>query len=225
MRKTATCLILIVLGSLVVHAAQSEPGGQIELPVGIVGAQVQMFGMGSHSGGYLKTTYEMGSMGIESTGTTSTEIIPQEDGSYRYITHTEETMGGAHGGLIMGGIPLPAMGMSISVASSDGGMLDLDPLTAVEQEVLEPNRSYLLPDGGHLETHDAGVIAGVDVVYATYTQQDSPNSRLSLAIASDLEVRNALTSPPLIRLEMRMGASGPYEMMNSMKLIEYTTSP
>jgi hypothetical protein len=224
MRTAATRLVLVILSSLVVHAAQGDPVIEIDA-LQAETAHIKMFGVDSYSGGYLKTTYEMGSMGIENTGTTSTEVIPQEDGSYRYITHTEETMGGTHGGLIMGGIPLPAMGMSISVVSSDGNMLDLVPLTAVEQEVLEPNRSYLLPDGGHLETHAAGVIAGVDVVYATYTQQDSPNSRLSLAIAFDLEVRNALTSPPLMRLEMRMDASGAYEMLNSMKLIEYATSP
>lgn len=224
MRRTILCLVVIALGALLVHGSDEglDPIGGIE---GVGAVQIQMFGMGAHSGGYLKTTYQMGSMGIENTGTTSTEVIPQEDGTYRYITHTEETMGGGVGGPIMGGIPLPALGMSVAVSGSDSQMLNLSPLAAVEQEVLEPNRPYLLPDGGHLQTHDAGVLAGVDVIYATYTQQDSPNSRLSMAIASDLEIRNVLTTPPLMRLEMRSDPSGPFQMVNSMKLIEYATNP
>ena len=168
--------------------------------------------------GYLRTVYRNGASGVEDIGTTSDEYIPQEDGTYLHVRHSEERIGGSD--------PLrfsasTFLGGSITIAGDAFGALSLAPLSYTENDVLEPHQTILLPDGGSLETLDEGVIAGVEVIHAIYTHADNPNVRASLAIARDLDVRSLLPSHPSFRLEVRSGPDEPFEMLTSSELIEF----
>lgn len=112
--------------------------------------------------------------------------------------------------------------------------MDLSPLEAVESEILVPNKEYILPDGGFLVVGDEGTIAGLDVVYATYTHADFTNVQIQLAMPADVEVRNMLPIFPYIELEYASdelpeeGAQEDYQKMRSfsqIELIEFVYEP
>jgi len=124
--------------------------------------------------------------------------------------------------------------LGFRVPTTSGGTVDLSPLTAIENEVLEPNHEYVLPDGGFLVAGDSGNIAGLEVVYATYTHADFTNVRVNLALPTDLAIRNLLPLFPFLQLEYQSdelpeeGADGDYQMMRSFsktELIEFVYEP
>jgi hypothetical protein len=173
--------------------------------------------------GYLKTVYRNGASGVEDVGTTSNEFIPQEDGSYLHVTHTEERIGGTEGMLFAGA---SLLGADIMIAGDEFGEISLASLAyCLEDENLRPHQTILLPDGGTLQTLEAGIIAGIDVIHAVYTHIDNPNFRVTLSIPRELELRALLPSPPRLRLEVRSGPDEQFVMLASTELIEFVHEP
>ncbi|MCK5584850.1 hypothetical protein KAJ02_02150, partial [Candidatus Bipolaricaulota bacterium] len=129
---------------------------------------------------------------------------------------------------------IPLHGLGFRVPTSSGGTVDLSPLSAVDSEILEPDREYVLPDGGFLVVGDAGTIAGLDVVFATYTHADFANVRINLAMPTDLAIRNLLPLFPFLQLEYESdelpeeGAAQDFRRMRSfsqIELIEFIYEP
>jgi hypothetical protein len=162
-------------------------------------AEVSLFGGAEYPGGHLKYTYKVSREGVDSHSISSTEIIPQDDGTYRVESSSSDVVPADAVGIGFFGIALRGLGFRIP--TSTGGTVDLSPLSSIEDEVLEPNREYVLPDGGFLFAGDAGTIAGIDVVYATYTHADYGNVTVHLAMPTDLSIRNLLPIFPYLKLE------------------------
>lgn len=161
--------------------------------------QVSLFGGVAYPGGHLKYTYKVSREGVDTYSISSTEITPQEDGMYRIESSSSDVVSQAAVGIAFFGISLRGLGFHIP--TSTGGTVDLSPLSALEEETLEANREYVLPDGGFLVAGDASTIAGVDVVYATYTHADYTNVKVHLAMPTDLSIRNLLPLFPYLKLE------------------------
>ena len=195
-------------------------------------SQVDLFGGTGYTGGYLKYSYRVSREGVEGYSITTTEIIPEENGMYRMESSSTNIVPLDSVTISFFGIALRGLGFRVPTAT--GGTVDLSPLTAIENEVLEPNREYVLPDGGFLVAGDAGSIAGLDVVYATYTHADFTNVRVNLALPTDLAIRNLLPLFPFLQLEYESdelpeeGAASDYQMMRSFsktELIEFIYQP
>jgi len=187
-------------------------------------AQVDLFGGSAYTGGYLKYSYKVSREGVEGYSITTTEIIPEENGMYRIESSSTNIVPLESVSISFFGIPL--RGLGFRVPTSTGGTVDLSPLSAVEDEILEPNREYVLPDGGFLVAGDAGTIAGLDVVYAVYTHASFSNVRINLAMPTDLTIRNFLPLFPFLELEYASdelpeeGAGEDYQKMRSFSQIE-----
>ena len=195
-------------------------------------SQVDLFGGSAYTGGYLKYSYKVSREGVEGYSITTTEIIPEANGMYRMESSSTNIVPLDAVTISFFGIALRGLGFRVPTTS--GGTVDLSPLTAIENEVLEPNREYVLPDGGFLVAGDSGNIAGLDVVYATYTHADFTNVRVNLALPTDLAIRNLLPLFPFLQLEYQSdelpeeGAEGDYQMMKSFsktELIEFVYEP
>lgn len=234
-RKRLHCLAvaLMLAGSLVsvlATQATSQPGSG---PGGDGGPErVDLFGGSPYEGGYLKYSFKVSREGVESYSITTTEIIPQEDGLYRIENSSTNVVPLGAVNIAFFGIPLHGLGFRIPTSS--GGTVDLSPLSAVEDEVLEPNTEVILPDGGYLVVGEAGVIAGLDVVYATYTHADFTNVRVNLALPVDLTTRNLLPLFPFLELEYEtddLSSEGSEEEIRMMRtfsrieLIEFVYEP
>jgi hypothetical protein len=170
--------------------------------------------------------------GVEGYSVTTTEIIPEENGMYRMESSSTNVIPLDAVSISFFGIALRGLGFRIPTAT--GGTVDLSPLSAIDNEILEPHHEYVLPDGGFLVAGDAGNIAGIDVVYATYTHADFTNVRVNLAMPSDLAIRNLLPLFPFLQLEYESdqlpaeGADTDYQMMRSFsktELIEFVYEP
>jgi len=195
-------------------------------------SKVDLFGGSAYTGGYLKYSYKVSREGVEGYSVTTTEIIPEGNGMYRIESSSTNIVPLDAVTISFFGIPL--RGLGFSVPTSSGGTVDLSPLSAVENEVLEPNREYVLPDGGFLVAGDAGTIAGLDVVFAVYTHASFTNIRVNLAMPTDLGLRNFLPLFPYLQLEYtsdelpEQGADDDYQQMRSfsqIELIEFTYEP
>ena len=195
-------------------------------------SQVDLFGGSAYTGGYLKYSYQVSREGVEGYSVTTTEIIPEENGMYRMESSSTNIVPLDAVTISFFGIALRGLGFRVPTTS--GGTVDLSPLTAIENEVLEPNREYVLPDGGFLVAGDSGTIAGLDVVYATYTHADFTNVRVNLALPTDLFIRNLLPLFPFLQLEYESdelpaeGAAADHQMMRSFsrtELIEFIYEP
>lgn len=195
-------------------------------------SQVDLFGGSEYTGGYLKYSYRVSREGVEGYSITTTEIIPEDNGMYRMESSSTNIVPLDSVTISFFGIALRGLGFRVPTAT--GGTVDLSPLTAIENETLEPNREYVLPDGGFLVAGDAGNIAGLDVVYATYTHADFTNVRVNLALPTDLAIRNLLPLFPFLQLEYESdelpeeGASHDFQMMRSFsktELIEFIYEP
>lgn len=228
-RHLGVLVVLLLVGTLVTAAtleglAQSEPGAGPD-EAGRPG-QVDLFGGSAYEGGYLKYSYKVSREGVDGYSITTTEIIPEDDGMYRIENSSTDVVPLSGVSLSFYGIGLRGLGFRIPTSS--GGTVDLSPLSAIEDEALEPNREIVLPDGGFLAVGDAGVIAGLDVVYATYTHADFTNVQVNLAIPVDLAARNLLPLFPFLELEYQVDATAdegteePPLVMRSFSRIELT---
>lgn len=160
---------------------------------------VDLFGGGVYQGGYLKYSYKVSREGVSGYSITTTEIIPQEDGMYRVESSSIEVVSGSRVSIGFFGISL--LGLGFRIPMSTGGTVDLAPLSALANTVIEPGREYVLPDGAFLAAGESGEVAGLSVVHATYTHADFSNVRVHLAFPVDLQIRNLLPLFPLLELE------------------------
>jgi hypothetical protein len=125
------------------------------------------------------------------------------------------------------GVSLPRLGIRVPEAAS--GTIDTTPLSHIASSVIEPGKNYLLPDGGRFQAGEAGQIAGVDVVYGMYTHADYTNVEIEFAFAVDLDVRNLMPFPALMRFRYT-ASSAPedipaFRTFSSVELIEFVYRP
>ena len=195
-------------------------------------AQVSIFGGNTFTGGHLKYSYKVSREGVDGYSLTTTEIIPDGDGMYRVENSSTEVIPESTVNIAFYGISLRGLGFRIP--DNQGGTVDLSPLEAVEDEVLEPGREYILPDGGFLVAGEESIIGGLDVIYATYTHADFTNVQINLAMPVDLEIRSLLPIFPYLQLEYEddtlpeEGADEDFRKMRSfsqIELIEFIYEP
>jgi len=185
-----------------------------------------MFGGSSYPGGHLKYTYKIERAGVQGYATATTEITPQGNGLYRIESSSTDVVPLDRVTLGFFGIPLRAIG--IRVPMNTQGTVDLSPLEAIASDEVEPNSEILLPDGGYLITKEAGTLAGLGVVFGTYTHADYTNVRIQIAIAQDVMLRPLLPVLPLMELEYipeSEHAARDYIRFGAIELIEFTYEP
>jgi hypothetical protein len=223
MTKTAwlrtTVLVLVAAPALgVLCLGQTGGGNEGQRP-----AQVDLFGGGDYPGGYLKYTYTVAREGTSRSSTTSTEIAPQADGTYAVVSTSTETLPLDMVRIGFFGIPLLQLG--IHVAENSSGTIDLSPLSNISSTALEPGKDYLLPDGGDFQAGSAGTIAGVDVVYGTYTNANYTNVEIQLAFAVDLTIRSLLPFPAMMEFRYSSATDAPLTTFSLVKLTEFVRRP
>ena len=230
-RVIAMLLLVGLLTSVVAaesfaQTADRQPGAEGRA------APPELFGGMTFQGGYLKYSYKVSREGVDEYSLSTTEIIPETDGNYRVENSSTVIVPESSVSIALFGINLNGLGFRIP--SETGGTVDLSPLEAVADEVLVANKEYILPDGGFLVAGDEGTIAGLDVIYATYTHADFTNVQIQLAMPSDVEIRNLLPIFPYIELEYTSdelseeGAVEDYRRMRSfsqIELIEFIYEP
>lgn len=184
---------------------------------------VMLFGGGDYTGGYLKYTYTISREGANRSSTTTTEITPLDDGTYTVVSTSSETLPLAMVETSFYGIPLPRLG--IHVAENSSGTIDMSPLSNISSSAIEPGKNYILPDGGRFQAGAVGTIAGVDVVYGTYTHADYTNVEIQLAFAVDLAVRSLLPFPAMMEFRYSSSSDQPLSTFSLVKLTEYVRRP
>jgi hypothetical protein len=201
-------------------AGPDDPGSQRP-------ADVALFGGGAYPGGYLKYSYKVTREGVAGHSITTTEIIPEENGMYRIEATSSDLLPEERVSVAFFGIGL--RGLGFRVPTSIRGTVDLSPLSALEEELLEAGREYVLPDGGYLAAEEAGRIAGVDVVFAVYTHADYSNVSIRLAMPNDLMVRTLLPLFPYLELlyaaEDEGAEAPPMRTFSTIELIEFVYEP
>jgi hypothetical protein len=158
----------------------------------------------AYTGGYLKYTYRTTAGAFNVSELTTTEIAPQANGQYQVTTTTTETTPLAQ-------VHLGFMGMSLNVLrlyqrENTSGRVDISPLDNLATLVLEPQKKYLLPDGGLFQTSERVTIAGLSGVKGVYTQADVPNVTVTIVLADDLTIRQLLPFPLSATMEYTQAA-------------------
>jgi hypothetical protein len=228
LRAAAAVILISALAPVfaVSVLAQDQTQDQPSMPPDVSNrpAQVDLFGGSTYTGGHLKYSYKVSREGVDGYSITTTEITPQDDGTYLVENSSSDIV--SLEGVNIGFFGIPLRGLGFRISTSNGGTVDLSPLSALEDTVLEPNKEYVLPDGGDLVAGDEGTIAGVDVVYATYTQADYTNVEVHLAMPTDSTIRNLLPLFPYLELQYtsdplpEQGADEGYRAMHSFSKIE-----
>jgi len=147
----------------------------------------------AYPGGYLKYTYRTSAAAFSLSELQTTEITPLANGQYQVTTTTSETANAQQ-------IRLGMIGFSLNVLrlyqrENTSGRVDLSPLDNLSNQVLEPQKKYLLPDGGLFQTSERVTIAGLTGVKGVYTQADVPNVTVTIVLADDLSLRELLPFP------------------------------
>jgi hypothetical protein len=184
----------------------------------------KLFGGAEYPGGHLKYSYRIERAGIAGFATTTTEVIPQGNGLYRIESSSSDVLPQDRVAVGLFGIQLRALG--VRVPTNTQGTVDLTPLSAIGSDAVPANAEIVLPDGGNLSTGEQGAVAGVDVVFGTYTHADYANVRIRVAIPVDLEIRNLLPFLPLMELEYQATSSGgapaPFQRFGSIELAAFS---
>jgi len=191
---------------------------------------VTLFSGAEYTGGHIKYSYRVQREGIGGYSTTTTEITPQNDGTVVVESSSVDVVSQAGVNIAFYGISLGGLGFR--VPTSGGGAIDLSPLEYIEDETLEPSSEMVLPDGGYLVIGEIGAVAGVEVIYATYTHADYSNVTINLALPTDLEIRSILPIFPILELEYEdvtddanEAYEQPFRMFSSVELIEFIYEP
>jgi len=147
----------------------------------------------AYPGGYLKYTYRTSAGAFNLSELQTTEITPLANGQYQVTTTTTETANAQQ-------IEPEMVGFSLNVLrlyrrGNMSGRVDISPLDNLSDQVLEPQKKYLLPDGGLFQTSERVTIAGLTGVKGVYTQADVPNVTVTIVLADDLLVRQLLPFP------------------------------
>lgn len=183
---------------------------------------------GAFPGGHLRFSYrtETGSAGIAET--TTTEITPTGDGRYQVVTTTEQSTASDEIRLGFFGVSFKWLGLYSS--EDTNGTFDISPLDAFATMVLEPHKTYMLPDGGKLQTGDRVTIAGLSGIEGVYTRADVAGVTITVVLADDLFVRQFLPFPLRVQLQYTQPADttgggtaiqSTY-LSGTIELIEYT---
>jgi len=183
---------------------------------------------GGYPGGHLRFAYrtETGSAGMSET--TTTEITPTDDGRYQVVTTTTELTTPDEIRLGFFGSSLQWLGVYMSEDTSD--QLDISQLDAFATMPLEPNKTYMLPDGGKLQTGDRVTIAGISGIEGVYTQANVAGVTITVVLADDLFVRQFLPFPLRVQLEYSQSADAAPGIVTvyisgKIELVEYTWIP
>jgi hypothetical protein len=183
---------------------------------------------GGYPGGHLRFAYrtETGSAGLSET--TTTDITPTVDGRYQVVTTTTELTNPDEIRLGFFGISLKWLGLYMSEDTSD--QLDISQLDAFATMVLEPHKTYMLPDGGKLQTGDRVTVAGLPGIEGVYTQANVAGVTITVVLADDLFVRQFLPFPLRVQLEYSQPADAdpgivPVYVSGKIELVEYTWIP
>jgi hypothetical protein len=216
----AMLLTMLVLGMSCL--AQTTTGDQPR--AGAQGAgEIDLFGGGAYPGGYLKYTYSVSREGANRNSTTSTEITPQADGTYTVVSTSSETL--PLDMVRTGFFGIPIMRLGIHVAENNSGTIDLSPLDNISSSAIEPGKDYLLPDGGDFKAGSLGTIAGVEVVYGTYTNANYTNVEIQLAFPVDLTIRALLPFPAMMEFRYSAATDQPLSTFSLVKLTEFVRRP
>ncbi|MCX8103183.1 MAG: hypothetical protein N3E42_01900 [Candidatus Bipolaricaulota bacterium] len=84
---------------------------------------------------------------------------------------------------------------------------------------IQPNTTYILPNGARFEAGERDRIAGVDVIRGVLTDPKKPEQRTLLA----LTLNKAVPFPPLLRIDERRGLL--FVTVFTLELIEFAMRP
>ncbi len=219
--KFAGAWLALVL--MVVVSGTAQTGGSQPAPTDR--GPVSLFGGGAFPGGYLKYTYAVTRQGAARPATTTTEISPLPDGTYSVVSTSTEVVPLALVNIGFFGVPLPRLG--VRVAENTSGTIDLSPLSNIASTTIEAGKNYILPDGGRFRAGEMGTIAGIQVVYGTYTHADYTNVEIEIAFPVDLAVRALLPFPAKMVFRYSTAPMGdrPFQMFSSVELTEFVYRP
>jgi hypothetical protein len=177
----------------------------------------RFFGMGEYPGGTLRVVYKIEHGGADYPPTIYTMTV-KPDGDRFDITEVTESQDRPADAVGPGFGPAGAAAAVRARFEEAGGHIDMSPLSVIdEREIeLEPNQSYLLPDGAILKTGDRTKIAGIEVIMAIYTHPNYPTQRVQMALVVDKELAKLLVFPPLLVTELEG------EMVSRTELVEFS---
>jgi hypothetical protein len=201
----------------------AQTGGASPGSPGPGSPQVNLFGGGAFPGGYLRYTYTITRQGGANPSTTTTEITPLPDGTFSVVSTSTETVPLAMVNIGFFGIPLLRLGVRVPEAA--GGTIDLSPLANIASATIEPGKNYLLPDGARFKAGEVGTIAGLQVVFGTYTHADFTNVEIELAFPVDLTTRALLPFPAKMVFRFRTDVTAPFQVFSSVELTEFVYRP
>jgi hypothetical protein len=214
-------LLVAATAGLVEGQTGSEGGAGSQ---GNASKSARLFGGAEYPGGHLKYSYRIERAGVAGYATTTTEVIPRGNGLYRIESSSSDVVPQERVAIGLFGIQLRALG--IRVPTNTQGTVDLTPLSAIGSDLVQTNSEIVLPDGANLSTQDEGSIAGVQVVFGTYTHADYTNVRIRVAIPVDAAIRNLLPFLPLMELEYQptSGGSAPtsFQRFGSIELTDFS---
>lgn len=177
----------------------------------------RFFGLGEYPGGTLKEVYKLEHGDADYPPTTYTfEVKP--DGDRFDITEMTESPDRPADEVGPGFGRAGAASAVHTRYEEAGGFIDMSPLSVLEErEVeIEPNQSYLLPDGAMLKTEEQTQIAGIEVIMAIYTHPNYTTQRVRLAYVVDEEIAKILVYPPFLVTELEG------EMVTRTELVEFS---
>ena len=149
-------------------------------------------------GEYLRFSYRTETQGGLAE-TMTTEVIPLSDGKYRVVTTTEQVTGLDEIRLGFFGGSFRWLGLYQSEDAA--GRFDLSSLEALADQVLDPHKKYLLPDGGVLQTGDRSAVAGLPGIEGVFTQADAIGLTITVVLADDPYLRQLLPFPLSVRVD------------------------
>jgi hypothetical protein len=196
-------VLAVLLASLAAESGLGQTGGKIPPPAG-----------------YLRYTYQSLTGSLSST--TTTEITPMADGRSQVVT-TIQTISNPDE------VRLGAFGLQwleLYLGGDATGRFDISLLNALSEEVLVPQKTYVLPDGVKVQARDRVTVAGYSGVECVFTRPSVVGVTIIVVLADDLQLRQLLPFP--LRMSITYVTSGSEEggdkiYEGQIELIEYTT--
>lgn len=129
-------------------------------------------------------------------------IIPAANGGFQVVTRIDQRTGPDEVTIPLFGGPLSWLGLYAYGKST----VDLGWINAVADLGLEPNSTYLTPDGGELGTGGRVQVAGISGIEGTFmrTDPEGVEATVSLVIAEDSTIRSLLPLPLRVEVKYRI---------------------
>lgn len=181
-----------------------------------------------YDGEYLRFVYRTETAGGLAE-TITTEIVPTPDGQFRVVTTTEQITGSDEIRLGFFGGSLHWLGLY--TGEQEGDRFDLSSLDALVDQELEPQKRYLLPDGGLLQTGDRVTIAGVPGIEGTFTHTSAEGVTITIVLADDRMLRQLLPFPLEVQVSYKEPADAEAEGVatvwdpGTIRLVAFTRTP